>query len=159
MRHFLACDSVSRKWSFVDATLKQRIVDAFYALPDGCRHPAASEDELAAFEADFSSIPAEFRWFLADCGGGAVGSDWVDGIDELRDSHRKFDTESSADGGWTMRDVFVIGWDGSGNPFGIHTTTGKLVVEDHGFGGIYHMANSFSDFLAGRLLSLPLSPL
>ena len=137
----------------MDATLKQQIADAFNALPDGCRYPAASEDELAAFEADFASIPEDFRWFLATCGGGTVGSDWVDDINRLRDSHRKFDAESSADGGWTMRDVFVIGWDGSGNPFGVHAPTGKLIVEDHDFGGIHDMAGSFSDFLVGRLLS------
>lgn len=137
----------------MDATLKQQIVDAFKALPDGCRYPAATEADLAAFEADFVSIPADFRWFLAACGGGTVGSDWVDGISELRDSHRKFHAESSADGGWTMRDVFVIGWDGSGNPFGIHAATGKLVVEDHDFGGVHDMAESLTDFLAGRLLS------
>lgn len=137
----------------MDASLKSKIADAFHALPDGCRYPAATEAELAAFESDFGSIPRDFRWFLANCGGGTVGSDWVDGIDELRDSHQKLNAESSVEGGWTMRNVFVIGWDGSGNPFGIHTPTGKLVVEDHNFGGVHDMADSFTDFLVGRLMS------
>lgn len=46
-----------------------------------------------------------------------------------------------------MRDVFIIGWDGSGNPFGIHTPTGELRVEDHTFGGVHRMAESFRQFL------------
>jgi hypothetical protein len=47
-----------------------------------------------------------------------------------------------------MRDVFVVGWDGAGNPFGINTATGEVVVEDHHFGGIHVMAPSFAVFLA-----------
>ena len=137
----------------MDASLKSKIVDAFRALPAGCRYPVASENELAAFEADYAPIPPDFRWFLTTCGGGTVGCDWVDDINQLRDSHHKFNAESSAEGGWTMRDVFVIGWDGSGNPFGIHSPTGKLIVEDHDYGGAHDMAESFTDFLVGRLLS------
>lgn len=137
----------------MDALQKSNLIGAFNALSDGCRYPAATEAELAAFEADFAPIPSNFRWFLAACGGGTIGSEWVDGINELRDSHHKFNAESSADGGWTMRGVFVIGWDGSGNPFGIHNSTGKLVVEDHDFGGVHEMADSFTAFLVAKLLA------
>ncbi len=52
-----------------------------------------------------------------------------------------------------MTEVFVIGWDGGGNPFGIHVESGKILVEDHVFGGIHDMAKSFEAFLERGLLS------
>ena len=106
----------------------------------------ADEEELRAFEAEFGPIPADFRWFLVACGGGPVGCEWVDDIRELSATHRKFRAESGR-GGWTLADVFVIGWDGAGNPYGIHTPSGRVLVEDHNFGGIHEMAPSFAAFL------------
>lgn len=52
-----------------------------------------------------------------------------------------------------MEGVFVLGWDGAGNPFGIETTTGKLLVEDHNFGRAHEMASSFEAFLEQGLLT------
>jgi hypothetical protein len=114
---------------------------------DSLRRPRATDEELQAFEYEFGPIPPIFRWFLSECGGGVVGAEWVDGIHELPKTHRKFRAESIGDHGWRMKDVFVIGWDGSGNPYGIDATTGKVVVEDHDFGGIHEMAPSFDEFL------------
>ncbi|MEM7312611.1 MAG: SMI1/KNR4 family protein [Planctomycetota bacterium] len=135
----------------MDATFQSRIVAAFNALPDGCRYPAATDAEIIDFEATFGAIPDDFRWFLKQCGGGTVGAEWVDGINELRETHEKFNRERGPDG-WTLDDVFVIGWDGAGNPFGIHTS-GKLIVGDHNFGGVHVMADSFAAFLDAGLLS------
>jgi hypothetical protein len=108
---------------------------------------------VTAFESDFEPIPDDYRWFLPECGGGTVGSEWVNGIAELPDTHRKFRAESARENGWSMRGVFVIGWDGSGNPFGIETSTGKILVEDHDFGGVHEMAESFGAFLERDLCS------
>ena len=41
----------------------------------------------------------------------------------------------------------IIGWDGAGDPFGIETSMGKLLVEDHSFGGVHEMAESLAAFL------------
>jgi hypothetical protein len=41
----------------------------------------------------------------------------------------------------------VIGWDGAGNPFGIEQATGRVVAEDHNFGGVHELAQSFVTFL------------
>lgn len=121
-------------------------------MPEGLRYPLASESELRAFEVVHGAIPADFRWFLAECGGGVVGSEWVDGIAQLSQTHRKFEAESSLAHGWTLKDVFVIGWDGSGNPIGIHRNSGKVLVEDHNGGGIEEWAPSFESFLKSKLL-------
>ena len=128
-------------------------VAAFSALPDGCKYDAATEAELEGFESTFGTIPDDFRWFLIHCGGGTVGREWVDGIDELPNTHRKFIEESKSAHGWTMDGVFVIGWDGAGNPFGIEKVTGRILVEDHNFGRIYEMSPSFEALLERGLLS------
>ena len=114
--------------------------------------------ELADFEARYCSIPADFRWFLAECGGGSVGSEWVDDITELPHSHDKFRREAAHPNGWTMCDVFVIGWDGAGNPFGIHTPTNELRVEDHNFGGVHRMAESFAQFSLNAFTNATATP-
>jgi hypothetical protein len=124
---------------------QSKVRQLHYALPEGCRKKPASEGALCAFEAMFAAIPADYRWYLAECGGGVVGSQWVDDVEELRVSHLKFTSEE-----WTMRDVFVIGWDGGGNPMGIDRSTGRVLVEDHQFGGIHVLASSFVDFVLGK---------
>ena len=136
----------------MEASLWQKIVDRFRELPKGCRFAAATEQQLRDFEDEFGDIPHDFRQFLTDCGGGTVGCEWVDSIAELVQSHRKFNEESRQPNGWTMKNVFVIGWDGGGNPFGIERSTGKVLVEDHTFGGIHEMSPSFQLFLSNGLL-------
>ena len=131
--------------------LHDAVRNAHAALPDDCRRAPATERQLREFEATFGPIPTDYRWYLAECGGGVIGSAWVDGITELPASHRKFRAESGV-GGWSMRDVFVVGWDGRGNPFGIQQSTGKLLVEDHDFGAVHEMAESFEAFLSRGLL-------
>lgn len=119
------------------------------------RSKQASEDELLHFEERYGPIPADFRWFLSVCGGGPVGSEWVDDITKLTHSHDRFRQQSAPPIGWKMRDVFLVGWDGSGNPVGIHEPTGALLVEDHNFGGIHQMAESFSHFLLSAFSDSP----
>lgn len=121
---------------------QSKVRQAHYARPEGCRKKPASEADLRAFERTFGTIPADYRWYLAECGGGVIGSEWVDDVEELKKSHLKFTHEE-----WTMEDVFVIGWDGGGNPMAIDRSTGRVLVEDHQFGGIHVLANSFADFV------------
>lgn len=131
-----------------DLGLEAAIVAAHRALPEGIRSAPATPAELSAFEAQFGPIPAPYRWYLEHCGGGVAGSERLDDIRELAVSHRKFLRESGGARGWRMQGVFVTGWNGAGNPFGITSSTGELVVEDHNFGGIHVMAPSFMVFLA-----------
>lgn len=85
-------------------------------------------------------------------GGGVVGAEWVDGIPQRGSTHAKFKSEFGTSG-WTLKDTFVIGWDGSGNPFGLHLLSGAVVVEDHNFEGVHELASSFENFLRQGLLS------
>ena len=122
------------------------LLSEWWSRPDTMRHPCATEMELLTFDAVHGPIPKEFRAFLSTFGGGVVGAEWVDGIQQLFDTHAKFQSEKGA-GGWSLSETFVIGWDGGGNPFGIHTTSGAVLVEDHTFGGVHEMAPSFEEFL------------
>ena len=131
----------------MDEMLKQAVLEAWQRIPEECRSPPATEQELIAFEAEFGSIPSEFRWYLAECGGGPAGTEWIDPITELTETHRRFLEERRA-GFWAnMTDVFVVGHDGGGNPYGIHRASGKLLVEDHDFGGVHELASTFADYL------------
>jgi hypothetical protein len=126
---------------------KQKIQEHIAAMPKSLRREPATEQELREFEASYGQIPEDYRWFLLTCGGGNFGSGAVDDIIELSKSHAKFRREFGPPRGWTMRDVFIIGWDGSANPFGIETTTGRVIVEDHNFGGIHELAPSLEEFM------------
>ena len=132
--------------------LRQKLVAAWLVQPEDIRSPPASDAKIAAFEKRFGPIPSIFRWFLQECGGGAIGSEWVDDIDALTATHEKFAIESALPAGWRLKDVFVIGGDGEGNPFGIQAGSGKVLVEDHDFGGVHEMAPSFAALLSRGLL-------
>lgn len=123
------------------------ILNLWAQWPDAGKYPPATESQIEAFKEEHGHIPEDFRWFLLHCGGGVVGAEWVDNVDALDRTHETFNAESETPNGWTMRDVFVIGWDGAGNPFGIHRKTGQVLVEDHTFGGICELAPSFYAFL------------
>lgn len=87
-----------------------------------------------------------YRQWLIETGGGPIGSDWYDGIDELSSSQDKLKSES-----WNLLG-FVIGWDGAGNPI-VLDNSGTVLTEDHNFGGIHTLARSFDELLAQNVSS------
>jgi hypothetical protein len=117
-------------FSMMHPTSRALILELWLARPDEIRYAPATEDALGFFEKEFGPIPEDFRWFLAACGGGVVGSEWIDGIEQLAGSHRKHLGEKKPDG-WRAN-FFLIGWDGAGQPFGIDRATGEIVVEPEG---------------------------
>lgn len=132
--------------------LRSRLETYVRTLPSDLLEPSATDDQLVEFESKFERIPEVYRWFLLNYGGGVFGTYTLDGIHQLFRSHEKFQREAQSDLGWTMRDVFVIAWDASGNPVAIENRSGRVVVEDHDFGGIHTLASNFEQFLR-RLIS------
>ena len=126
---------------------KQKVENHVQGLPQSLRHPPATLEQIQEFENRFGEIPKDYQWFLMQCGGGTFGTEHLDDIVALSHTHKKFSKESSIPRGWTMRNVFIIGWDGSGNPFGIERTTGRILVEDHAFGGIHELAPNLQAFM------------
>ncbi|RYD75328.1 MAG: SMI1/KNR4 family protein [Verrucomicrobiaceae bacterium] len=133
----------------MQSALAASLVSEWHSLPSEVRSAPASEAAIAAFERANGRIPVEYRQFLVQCGGGPVGSEWIDGIGKLCATHAKFKAECGP-GGWSNCNVFVIGWDGAGNPISIDPT-GAVVVEDHNFGGVHVLASSFIEFLSKGL--------
>lgn len=132
-------------------TSRALILKLWSPRPEEIRYVRATEGALSSFEKEFGPIPEDFRWFLAACGGGVVGSEWVDGIEQLAGSHRKHLRERSAHG-WKAN-FFVIGWDGAGQPFGIDRATGELVAEPEGRGGeVHRLSPSIEAFLLQGLI-------
>ena len=139
----------------MDSSTRAKIVRCFGEQPEGMRFRPATPSQLAAFEQEFGPIPTDHRWFLAHCGGGVVGSEWVDGIEGLADTHHRFRTER-AQGYWSLLDgVFVIGLDGGGNYYGIDTANGRILVQDHDFGGLHELARSYEEFLLAGIVENP----
>jgi len=131
----------------MDSEKENKLRIAWKAKPKEPLADPASEEELDRYESTHGPIPQSFRWFLKHYGGGVVGSERVDSIEELLKTHAKFQAEYGPPSWWTMTGVFVIGWDGAGNPFGIEIESGRILVEDHNFGGIHEMFASFDNFI------------
>lgn len=128
---------------------QQQIFDAHFALPEECRSPAASEEALSAFESQLEPIPTDYRWYLTACGGGVIGSEWINGIEQLAETHRRV-REGQQNGFYTLQDFFPVGWDGGGNPYGFDLQSGRILTEDHDFGGIHVEAESFFELLCKK---------
>jgi len=120
---------------------KTKIVGIHVKLPSDCRSDPASLDSINAFEKEYGTIPEQYRWYLHECGGGVVGSEWVDDIENLKKSHRKFREEEG-----DMIYSFIFGWDGGGNPLLIDRESGRVFTRDHDFGGTHAIAESFMSF-------------
>jgi hypothetical protein len=135
----------------MDEDRKASIVAALSEYPHDVRRPVGTPAEITDFEVEFGALPDDVRWFLCAHGGGAVGREWLDGISELRQSQIKFQSESGT-GGWSLKDVVIVGWDGAGNPIAVRRGSGEVIIEDHTFGGVHTEAPSFVEYLE-KLLS------
>lgn len=128
---------------------QQQIKKAHLELPEDCRHEPALPEELAAFEEEFGPIPVDYRWYLAECGGGVIGSEWIDNIEELPTTHRKV-RDGQKRGFYRISHFFPMGWDGFGNAYGYDLDTNHIVMEDHNFGGVHELASGFFELLCKK---------
>jgi hypothetical protein len=103
--------------------------------------PAQDVDRLLA---QYGVKEPLYRQWLIETGGGPIGPDWYDSLSELEEGQRKLAKE-----GWSIQG-FVIGWNGAGNPVALQND-GTILVEDHNFGGIHVIANSFRELLASNI--------
>ena len=130
---------------------KKTILEFWKAREPGISYPPASEKQIEDFEGVCRAIPEDYRWFLLNCGGGVIGSEWVDSIDELHSTHTKFDEECAIENGWTIGNSFIIGWDGSGSPIAIDPE-GKIIVEWEADSEVYQLASSLEEWLLNGLV-------
>ncbi len=128
---------------------QQQIKAAHEQLPDDCRSAPATAEKLATFEKEFGAIPEDYRWYLANCGGGVIGSEWIDSIEDLPSTHRKV-REGQRKGFHRIARFFPIGWDGWGNAYGYDLDSGRIVFEDHNCGGVHELAPDFFSLLCAK---------
>jgi len=112
----------------------------------GAFNGAVSEASVDEILSQFGITDECYRDWLIQTGGGPIGPDWFDGIDEIQQSQKKLKSEP-----WTISG-FVIGWDGAGNPL-VLKKNGAIITEDHNFGGVHKVANSFDELLAMNVSS------
>jgi len=114
-------------------------------LPEALKGRLADANEKKELEKYVGEISDEHWWFLQEIGNCPIGPDWIDGIDEVMASNKKFKNEADF---WRMNNVVIVGWDGSGNPFGQKVNTGKIMIEYHdGPDGVFELAPCFAAFL------------
>ncbi|MCG7874426.1 MAG: SMI1/KNR4 family protein [Candidatus Thiodiazotropha lotti] len=117
------------------------IIENYKQQYQGSYNGAVNEEAVDEVLSQFSVTNESYRNWLIQTGGGPIGSDWLDGINELEQSQEKLKNEPWAISG------FVIGWDGAGNPIVINSN-GEIITEDHNFSGAHKMASSFNELLA-----------
>jgi len=125
---------------------KKAIEKIWYSRKGDLSNTVANDIEIEGFINRYGEIPEDYLWFIKTCGGGVVGSEWIDGITDLHSTHDKFNKECNIPNGYTIGDSFVIGWDGAGNPIAIHPD-GKVISQWHDSGDIVVLSESFEKWL------------
>ena len=103
-------------------------------------------DEVRSLLDEYAVDNDLYAEWLSNTGGGPIGPDWYEGIEDLRESQEKV-----AKAGWDISG-FVIGWDGSGNPI-VLDANGSIYAPDHNFGGKHLIAVSFEALLNANICS------
>lgn len=122
------------------------IIDKYKKLYFGAFNGSSDDDTVNSILNEYNIENTLYRSWLKETGGGPIGSDWYDGIDEITESQVKLAKEP-----WEISG-FVIGWDGAGNPI-VMQPNGEILTEDHNFGGIHKLAESFDALLAKNVTS------
>ena len=122
------------------------IIENYKQQYQGAFSGEVSEEAVDEILNQFGIANESYRNWLIQTGGGPIGSEWFDGINELKLSQEKLKSES-----WLISG-FVIGWDGAGNPI-VLINSGEIITEDHNFGGVHKVASSFNEMLKNHVSS------
>lgn len=134
--------------------------ESFARWPDLVAGPATEQsiDDLEA--AVGFPLAGDYKEFVRRFGAGIVGPYAVYGLGrgtamgKSEDSALRM-TKHFRDDKWPCTDRWlIVSTDHGGNPVGLDAA-GCVWMFDHDFGGLIHLADSFSDFLERRCLRLP----
>ncbi|MFA7483800.1 MAG: SMI1/KNR4 family protein [Vulcanimicrobiota bacterium] len=134
--------------SLTDA-LKKRLLDEWPEMVVFDPRKRATDNDILEFEKQHESIPDDVKWFFKNLVSGGVDP-YISDIHELAKDRAKF-LKEKADGLWELDNIFLLGVDGAGNPFGISRDDERVLLEDHDFGGIQEIGATFADFLQSQL--------
>ena len=122
------------------------IIDKYKIQYESVMYGPVSSNKVKSILHKYNVQNPLYSQWLTRTGGGPIGPEWFDGVHELEESQKKFNTEA-----WSIKG-FVVGWDGAGNPM-VLQPNGEIITEDHNFGGVHLVASSFDTLLAQNVSS------
>ena len=116
------------------------------AFTDGIR--PESEEDIKKFEANYASIPAEYRWLLLNLGGCYLVEPWIFDLKELEENYTYFEKAyeeymSECEYG----PVFPIGGLGDGSIVFIDLKSGKVRGYNNDYVDLEEIAENFSELV------------
>ena len=116
------------------------------AFTEGIR--PETEDDIKKFEANYASIPSDYRWLLLNLGGCYLAEPWIFDLKELEENYTIFveayeEYMSECEHG----PAFPIGGLGDGSIVFIDVESGKVRGYNNDYADLEKIAESFSDLI------------
>lgn len=116
------------------------------AFTEGIR--PESEEDIKKFEANYTSIPSEYRWLLLNLGGCYLAELWIFDLKELEENYTYFEEAyeeymSECEHG----SVFPIGGLGDGSIVFIDLESGKVRGYNNDYADLEEIAENFSELV------------
>ena len=116
------------------------------AFTDGIR--PEPEEDIKKFEANYASIPTEYRWLLLNLGGCYLVEPWIFDLKELEENYTYFEEAyeeymSECEHG----PVFPIGGLGDGSIVFIDLKSGKVRGYNNDYADLEEIAENFSELV------------
>ncbi len=116
------------------------------AFTEGIR--PETEDDIKKFEANYASIPSDYRWLLLNLGGCYLAEPWIFDLKELEENYTIFveayeEYMSECEHG----PAFPIGGLGDGSIVFIDVESGKVRGYNNDYADLEKIAESFSELI------------
>ena len=116
------------------------------AFTEGIR--PETEDDIKKFEANFASIPSEYRWLLLNFGGCYLAEPWIFTLKELDENYTIFeDAYEEYMSEYEHGPVFPIGGLGDGSIVFIDVESGKVRGYNNDYADLEDIAESFPELV------------
>ena len=107
-----------------------------------------TEDDIKKFEANYASIPLEYRWLLLNLGGCYLAEPWIFDLKELEENYTIFEEVYEE----YMREcehgpAFPVGGLGDGSIVFIDLESGKVRGYNNDYADLEEIAESFSELI------------
>ena len=116
------------------------------AFTEGIR--PETEDDIKKFEANYATIPSEYRWLLLNLGGCYLAEPWIFDLKELKDNYAFFeDAYEEYMSECKHGPTFPIGGLGDGSIVFIDLESGKVRGYNNDYTDLEEIAESFSELI------------
>lgn len=106
------------------------------------------EEDIKKFEANYTSIPSEYRWLLLNLGGCYLVEPWIFGLKELKDNYAFFeDAYEEYMSECKHGPAFPIGGLGDGSIVFIDLESGKVRGYNNDYADLEEISESFSELI------------